>query len=278
MYDKLEIIGQSIIQHGKYNDRIYLMELNPKDLPNLFTNFKALLTKNKYSKIIAKVPEKYKEIFINKGYVEEANIPNFYYGKENMMFLAKYYQLDRKINHQKAKIENILKTALKKLHFNSLINDKQLTYKQLSEKNITDMAGVYKKVFKTYPFPIFEEDYLKNSLENDVIYFGAFKNNVLVGISSCEINYQKSYVEMTDFAILEKFRGNHISLYLLNIMEEEMIKQGIKKAYTMARALSYGMNITFAKMGYAFTGTVINNANIFGEIESLNIWHKDLKH
>ena len=81
---------------------------------------------------------------------------------------------------------------------------------------------------------------------------------------------------MTDFAVLEKYRGNHISLYLLKMMEEEMKKIGIKKAYTMARALSYGMNISFSKMGYLYSGTVINNANISGDLESLNIWHKDL--
>ena len=44
----------------------------------------------------------------------------------------------------------------------------------------------------------------------------------------------------------------------------------------MARSLSYGMNIAFSKMGYNYSGTVINNANISGAIESLNIWHKDL--
>jgi len=81
---------------------------------------------------------------------------------------------------------------------------------------------------------------------------------------------------MTDFAVLKNYRGKQISLFLLHKMEAYMRKLQIKKAYTMARSLSYGMNIAFSKMGYNYSGTVINNANISGAIESLNIWHKDL--
>jgi hypothetical protein len=34
------------------------------------------------------------------------------------------------------------------------------------------------------------------------------------------------------------------------------------------------MNITFAKCGYIFGGTLINNTQISGSIESMNLWHK----
>ena len=95
MYDKMERVCGTLIQHGKYNDRIYLLDLNPRELPALFNKFKNLITKNEYSKIIAKVPEKYRDEFIDEGYKEEATIPNFYNGKENMFFLAKYPKKER---------------------------------------------------------------------------------------------------------------------------------------------------------------------------------------
>ena len=57
---------EHLIQHGKYNDRIYLLELNPLELPALFKQFKILISKNQYSKIIAKVPEKYRMNFFVK--------------------------------------------------------------------------------------------------------------------------------------------------------------------------------------------------------------------
>ncbi len=53
-----------------------------------------------------------------------------------------------------------------------------------------------------------------------------------------------------------------------------MAKRGIATLYTIARAISPSMNITFAKCGYAFGGTLINNTQISGSIESMNLWHK----
>ena len=53
-----------------------------------------------------------------------------------------------------------------------------------------------------------------------------------------------------------------------------MKRQGMHTAYTIARSLSAGMNITFAKLGYVFAGTLTNNTNISGKIESMNVWYK----
>ena len=55
-----------------------------------------------------------------------------------------------------------------------------------------------------------------------------------------------------------------------------MARRGMRTAYTIARAVSPGMNITFARLGYQFSGTLINNTQISGAIESMNIWHKPL--
>ncbi|NJN26961.1 MAG: hypothetical protein HC819_13765 [Cyclobacteriaceae bacterium] len=35
MFDKLEVIGKSVIQHGPNNNRVYLMKLHPDDLEGM---------------------------------------------------------------------------------------------------------------------------------------------------------------------------------------------------------------------------------------------------
>ena len=55
-----------------------------------------------------------------------------------------------------------------------------------------------------------------------------------------------------------------------------MQRRGILTAYTIARSLSYGMNITFARQGYRFGGTLTNNTEISGAIESMNVWYRSL--
>jgi putative beta-lysine N-acetyltransferase len=79
---------------------------------------------------------------------------------------------------------------------------------------------------------------------------------------------------MTDFAILPEFRGDGLAGAMLGGMELTLGRIGISTAYTIARAVSYGMNITFARAGYRYAGTLINNTHIAGGLESMNVWHK----
>ncbi len=81
---------------------------------------------------------------------------------------------------------------------------------------------------------------------------------------------------MTDFATLPKWRGKGFAQCLLLHMEKTMKRRGIKTAYTIARAMSAGMNVTFSRAGYRFGGRLKNNTNISGNIESMNVWYKQL--
>jgi hypothetical protein len=55
-----------------------------------------------------------------------------------------------------------------------------------------------------------------------------------------------------------------------------MRARNMKTPYTIARSASPGMNVTFVKSGYRYGGRVINNTNISGRIESMNVWYKHL--
>jgi putative beta-lysine N-acetyltransferase len=113
-------------------------------------------------------------------------------------------------------------------------------------------------------------------MNENVKYFGIYKNDKLIAASSVEVDRKNKNAEMTDFATDPEHQGNNLSLILLMEMEAEMRKQKIKTVYTIARAFSAAMNITFAKLDYKYSGTLINNTNIGGKIESMNVWYKSL--
>jgi len=93
-------------------------------------------------------------------------------------------------------------------------------------------------------------------------------------VSSAEMDACSASAEMTDFATPPAFRGNGFALHLLREMEETVRGRGIRSLFTIARAYSFGMNITFARNGYSFGGTLTNNTNISGRLESMNVWYK----
>lgn len=64
---------------------------------------------------------------------------------------------------------------------------------------------------------------------------------------------------------------------LLAALETDLRRLNYVCAYTLARAPSYGMNAAFHSLGYEFNGRMINNCDIYGDFEDMNLWVKDLR-
>ncbi len=275
--DKITMIGKSIIHYGEYNDRIYLMKLHNDDFNSITNTLDDIASQYGYSKIIAKVPSCAKDIFLNKKYLLEATIPDFYSKAQSAYFMSKYFSYERSVMKNKDEIEKVLKTSLKKQEtYCEIILPDTFKFRQAQLGDASDMAKLYEKVFDSYPFPIFDPSYIDKTMKENIQYYGIWDNDKIVALSSSEMDITSLSVEMTDFATLPEYRGNGFALFLLNKMEKEMKKTGMKTAFTIARAISYGMNSTFAKQGYIFSGTLKNNTNISGNLESMNVWYKKL--
>ncbi|NCC87091.1 MAG: putative beta-lysine N-acetyltransferase [Clostridia bacterium] len=277
MFDSICKIGNSIIHHGQNSNRIYLMSLDVNDLPCITRELDELAAQKGYTKIIAKIPLCHKNIFETNGYKVEAVIPKFYKGESDGCFLCKYFDEARNIDtnlEEQNKIISIAKQKGTQTYIKQ--ENKGFICRCATQKDASNMVEVYRNVFKTYPFPIHDEEYILKTMSEDVIYFGIWINNKLVALSSIEFQKNYSNAEMTDFAVLDEHRGKGYALYLLDVMENELKQIGIKTAYTIARAKSAGMNITFAKCGYTYAGTLVNNTDISGQIESMNVWYKHM--
>lgn len=278
--DTIIKIKNSKIQHGLSNNRIYLMHLEKSDMPNIMDELDSLSAVNGYSKIFAKVPGPECPKFLEKGYVSEAAIPGFFKGAEECIFMSKYldpkrgFEVDRKLNSR------VLSTAISKRNSSSLSNESDIcsgfSFRIAVPKDSSQMAHLYSNVFNSYPFPIFDPEYIKSTMDESLVYFCAWKGSELAAVSSCEMDVENYNVEMTDFAVLPKYRGKGLSLFLLGQMEILMRQKGIKTAYTIARANSFGMNSTFSKCGYSFAGRLVKNTQIGGTIEDMNVWYKPL--
>jgi putative beta-lysine N-acetyltransferase len=277
MGDIIENFGNSTIQHGKHSDRVYLMSLSSCDLPGVLTHLDALAQKHGYSKIFAKVPATAAAHFLDKGYLMEAAVPGLLKGEEGL-FLGKYLTAQRREEGRPELVRDVLTAARAKASAPpELLLGSPYVCRLTKPEEAGQMAEVYRKVFATYPFPIHDPTYLVETMESHVHYYGIWKEGELIALASAEMDRKGLNAEMTDFATLPEARGQGLANYLLAKMEEEIDKLGIRTAYTIARAYSHGMNITFAKNGYEFCGTLTNNTDISGGLESMNVWFKPLE-
>lgn len=274
-YDQLESVNGALAQHGKYNDRLYIMKLaNSDNVEETLGEVESIAKSNKYGKIFAKVSTPLAKYFGNNEYDLEAKVPNLYNGQRDGYFFSKYLNNSRK-KVDTSSIESVVNTATMKKK-DSVEDSLASTVEELKTSDVDEIIEVYKSVFKTYPFPIFDRNFVKKSMEDNVRIFGVKSKGKIVAVSSCEIDFESENVEMTDFATLPEYRGKGLAHKLLSIMDLKMKVEGIKTAYTIARSKSFGMNITFSRSDYSYAGTLKNNTNISGNIESMNVWYKRL--
>jgi putative beta-lysine N-acetyltransferase len=276
--DRKTKLGRSVIQHGRLSDRIYLMELAREDMPGLLDELESLAREKSYSKIFAKVPEVFAEQFAARDYMTEAIVPGMFGGREAGIFMGRFLDPDRAMMTDPEVIREVLEVSEARAGNEDAHVPATGDYhlRKCTASDIEEMAEVYNEVFDSYPFPIDDPAYLAETMKENIVYYGAWHDANLVAISSAEMYPSQGNVEMTDFATREEHRRHQLAIRLLRMMEDEMIGRGITVAYTIARALSYGMNITFARMGYTFAGTLVNNTNIAGRIESMNVWYRAL--
>jgi putative beta-lysine N-acetyltransferase len=190
--------------------------------------------------------------------------------------MSKFLSSDRLLNLETEQL-NVLSEMLNQeidLNIPLAAETRALHVKKMEESNAEEMAALYQQVFESYPFPIYDPAYIRKTMKNDVQYFGIETEGKLAALASAEIDRKGLNAEMTDFATLPAFRGRKLSILLLHEMEQQMQLQGIKTLFTIARLNSVGMNKTFIRMGYTYSGTLLKNTNIAGKIESMNIFYK----
>ena len=279
MQDTLECHQSSIIQHGKLNDRVYIMYVHPDETETVLETSLSLANKNGYSKIFAKVGESSSQPFLEKGFSIEASIPN-YFDTEACLFISLFTDKNRSQiqNQTKSLIFDVLDTVNGKAKLKELPDaPSNSIIRRLEYVDSKQLSQLYRDTFKSYPFPIFDLDYLQQSMNEHTVYFGCYIDDKLIGASSAEMDVQGYSAEMTDFAVRPEMRGKNLSVHLLNAMEKYLFVRKKYSCYTICRSVSYGMNSAFKKLGYTYSGTLVNNTNISGSIESMNVWHKTLK-
>lgn len=144
--------------------------------------------------------------------------------------------------------------------------------KLLNESYAQRISQILTQVFISYPSPVENPLYIRSLIQDGNIFAGAFSEDTLISVAAAYPDPILNRCEMTDCATLEEYRGLSLSERLLGILEQEINKKSSFILYTLARAQSYGMNRVFHKLGYSYQGRLINNCDIAGSFEDMNIW------
>lgn len=260
-----------------YNKRLKVSDYNAKDYRLMIRNLAWLAEANDFDKIFIKARKEDFQNFLSHGYMMEGILKYYFQGKDA-------YVLSRFSSDSRVRSDDLLEEA--QLIENLIYNSEQVEIKPLDkdieivrakEEHIPLLAAIYRSVFETYPSPLTNPDYIKSTMERNLIYRMAVRDGVALAAASADMDRKHLNAEMTDCATIPDAQGKGLMQHLLLELEDDLKKEGIMTAYTLARAMSVGMNRSFFKLGYEFSGRLINNCDIFGQFEDMNIWVKRLR-
>jgi len=250
-------------------------------MPKILDDMEELAQVEDYGKIIAKGRRRDAQAFQEHGYEVEAVVPQMFGPDQDGVFLGKYLTEARALDQSKGLARAVLEKAGQESVPPGELSSSPppdlppgFSVREGEPRDVQDLARCYDSVFESYPFPIDDPDHLLMEMDGGTAFFPVWEKGTLVAASSMEDGGAPGAVEMTDFATLPSHRGQGLATHLLDLMDRTARAHGHRVAYTIARAVSFGMNITFSRCGYAFGGTLINNTQIGGAIESMNVWHK----
>jgi len=259
-----------------YNKRLKVIDYSTTDFSAMTKRLIWLAKNNKFDKIFVKVRKKDFQKFLSHGYVMEG-VLRYYFNGEDAYILSRFSSKSRAMSKNLVAESELIEDLVyntEKENVKKLESDIRII--TATNEHIPQLAFIYRSIFETYPSPLTNPDYIKSTMDRNVTYKIAMQEGEAVAAASAEINKKYSNAEMTDCATIPKARGKGVMQHMLIAHEKDLKGIQIKTVYTLARAKSMSMNKVFFRLNYEYSGRLINNCDIFGNYEDMNIWVKKL--
>lgn len=231
---------------------------------------------NKFHKIIIK--SRYEDLskWLELGFIYEGEFTGYFNGA-SAVSMCKYYNNERRNSSYWIEEDKIIKDVLSTSQ-TSISNPiaKEYTLRMADEQDAKGLADLYDQVFEIYPTPMNDPEYVLKMIKSDTLFCTITYQNKIVSAASADVNAIYHNAELTDCATLMEHRKFGLMKHLINRLESELYKRKIYCSYSIARALSFGMNAVFHQKGYVYKGRLANNCKIFDKYEDMNLWVKDL--
>ncbi|MCK8817403.1 putative beta-lysine N-acetyltransferase [Natroniella sulfidigena] len=255
------------------NKRIVIKQYQGSNLSGFVKELIAIANSRNLTKIWVKAHAEDEEEFKSIGFESEAVVKAFY-GSEDAILMAFYLTEDRKESQDRRKKEQLISKVKSSEQDDEFTLPAGYNFRIATENDLAQLSNLYDDVFTSYPYPIKKEDYLKQMRQKGTIYGVISKEGKIVSAAAAETVAEYKNAELTDFATHVEHRGQGLAAYLLNRLEKELKSNNYKSLYTIARANVFGINKIFSSLNYEYTGRLIQNCNIAGGFEDMNVWSK----
>lgn len=268
---------EALVFLDQCNQRIRVLDYRAAALEPMILQLRAIAEANGFDKIIVMASANDWLAFLRHGYVLEAVIRYFHQGADAYVvskFRSQARLASSSLMSEILLIEEIMASPPKS---DAGVLPKDCSLRLARRDDIPRLLELYRGIFVSYPSPLVHEAYLRAIFASESLFAICVRGSDLVAAASAEFHPRARAAELTDCATIPEFRGRGIMSALVRFLENELVRREYLSAYTMARARSVGMNRVFYSLGYEFMGRLVNNCDIQGAFEDMNIWVRSLR-
>lgn len=263
-----------------YNQRIKVVEYEGSDIDGLVFKLRFIAEANGFDKIICMASRSDWQQFLRHGYVLEAVLKYCLRG-EDAYVVSKFRSQERltspNLMEETRLIEDIMAQETSPELESDIVVPTDFRFRMAKREDIPSLIELYQSIFESYPSPLMHVDYLEAVFHKETLFAVATEGDRVVAAASAELSPSHKAAELTDCATHPQARGKGLMSGLLSLLEGALAERQYICAYTMARARSFGMNNVFYQLGYEFLGRLVNNCDIYGAYEDMNIWVRNLE-
>lgn len=264
----------AVLDHDGFNKRIRVVRYDgaiEKALPEIV----AAAKEEEAEKIIVYAKQHDETVLAKQLFAPEGFLKGYYLGHPACV-MVRYLTENRRQTDSYVKEHEMIEALYRTAPRLRSENKPDFTIRKAEANDMYQLSMLYKKVFRTYPTPVFDPAYIEQTMNENTIYYVMLDHDSLISAASADINPELGHAEITDCAVLPEYRGCSLTSFLIEALEKEMAEQEIFNVFSLARAASFGMNAVLYHSGYQYGGRLINNCYISEGLENMNIWCKHL--
>ena len=259
----------------KINSRLKVLDYTVGNIDDMVEYLDSVVCENNLTKLIMIAREQDWQEFFRRGFFLEALHPSVFRGRPGY-HMARFYSPERRISPDWEREDQILYKA-REVTTKMQTLPQEYTIRTAKSEDIPRLIRLYDQVFETYPTDLTNKAYLQEIMKNKTSIFKiVLHGDNLISAASITIDKFTGSAELTDCGTLKEYRAQGLMSHLVSALEDEAAALGLITVYTIARALSVGINASFSKHGYIYLGRFIKNCNICGSFEDMNLWSKRL--
>jgi len=215
------------------------------------------------------------DVFRRGDMVHEATLEGFFANGDDAHLWSAFLNDERRIPIDGETLDEILAGA-RALEAKEPVLAEGYRCRTARSEDGTLLARFLKAAFPDYPTPIAPE-HQAMLIESGSSHFEIVEDadGNTVSVISAEVDQGNGNAEVSDCATLPDHQGRGLMRFLIHRVEEQVARtRGIVDFYTLARAVNHGVNRSFARCGYHYTGRLINNCRMPTGWETMNAFCK----